>query len=162
MAAQATLQTAAAGQKTGTYLTFMLADEQYGIEISKVIEIVGMMETTAVPRMPRFVKGVVNLRGKIVPVVDLRLQLGMPENEHASRRCMIVVALQGGESGILVDKVLEVLNISAADVDETPALAGDVNAEFILGLAKSESRITILLDIARLLKEASPTQHAEV
>ena len=156
MTAHATLDKKDVRQTAGKYLTFMLADEQYGIEILKVIEIVGMMETTSVPRMPPFVKGVANLRGRIVPVVDLRLQLGMPEGEHVSRRCMVVVAAGCGESGILVDKVLEVLNISADEVED-PHVRRRRQCR-IHWWRKTDGCITILLDIERILKEASPTQ----
>lgn len=153
MTAHATLDTAEARQKAGKYLTFMLADELYGFEILKVIEIVGMMEITAVPRMPTFIKGVANLRGKIIPVVDLRLKFGMSEGEPTASRCIIVVLIGEAEMGIIVDNVSEVLEISADEIEETPSFGVDVDTCFILGMGKVEEKIAILLDIDKVLTE---------
>jgi purine-binding chemotaxis protein CheW len=153
MSAQATLETENVRHKAGQYLTFMLADEQYGLEILKVIEIVGMMEITAVPRMPPFVKGVANLRGKVVPVVDLRLKFDMPESGPTESRCIIVVSIGEAEIGIIVDNVSEVLEMSADEIEETPSFGVDVDTRFILGMGKAGGRITILLEIDKLLTE---------
>ncbi|HSR11200.1 MAG TPA: chemotaxis protein CheW [Thermodesulfobacteriota bacterium] len=141
--------------KEGKYLTFALADEEYGIGILKVKEIIGMMPVTSVPRTPPFLKGVINLRGKVIPVVDLRLKFGMEETEQTERTCIIVVETQkeGGSSlmGIVVDSVSEVLNIKAADIEETPAFAAQMEADYIRGLAKVGGGVKILLEIDRVL-----------
>jgi purine-binding chemotaxis protein CheW len=138
-------------QKAGKYLTFVLAEEEYGLEILKVREIIGMMDITAVPRTPDFVKGVINLRGKVIPVVDLRLKFGMSEVERTEETCVIVVNVGDVEMGIIVDKVSEVLDIVAEDIEDSPAFGADVDTNFILGMGKSNDRVTILLDIDKVL-----------
>ena len=142
-------------QKEGKYLTFTLADEDYGIGILKIKEIIGMMPITSVPQTPDFVKGVINLRGKVIPVMDLRLRFGMSNIDYTERTCIIVVEI-GGQSGtvlvgIVVDAVSEVLNIKAEDIEETPAFGMKLNTEFILGMAKMEGGVKILLDINKVL-----------
>lgn len=137
-------------QKAGKYLTFVLAGEDYGLEILKVREIIGMMEITAVPRTPEFVKGVINLRGKVIPVIDLRLKFGMEEAEYTEETCTIVADVGGVEIGIIVDKVSEVMDIADSDIDETPSFGGSVDTDFILGMGKAEDRVTILLDISKV------------
>jgi len=147
-------QTAAeVGQKGGKYLTFGLAEETYGLEILKVREIMGSMDITAVPRTPDFVKGVINLRGKVIPVVDLRLKFGMDEAKHTENTCIIVVQVGAVEMGILVDQVSEVLNILGNEIEDTPSFGVSVNTDFILGMGKSKGEVTILLDIAKVLAE---------
>lgn len=142
-------------KKTGKYLTFSLDEEEYGIGILKVKEIIGMMPITSVPRTPPFVKGVVNLRGKVIPVVDLRLKFGMTENDYSERTCIIVVEIDSDEStisiGIVVDSVSEVLNIQENEIEETPAFGAQLNTDYILGMAKMEGGVKILLDIDRVL-----------
>lgn len=137
-------------QKAGKYLTFVLAGEDYGLEILKVREIIGMMEITAVPRTPEFVKGVINLRGKVIPVIDLRLKFGMEEAEYTEETCTIVADVGGVEIGIIVDKVSEVMDIADSDIDETPSFGGSVDTDFILGMGKAEDKVTILLDISKV------------
>ena len=142
-------------EKEGKYLTFTLADENYGIGILKIKEIIGMMPITSVPQTPDFVKGVINLRGKVIPVMDLRLRFGMSNIDYTERTCIIVVEI-GGQSGtvlmgIVVDAVSEVLNIKAEDIEETPAFGMKLNTEFILGMAKMEGGVKILLDINKVL-----------
>ncbi len=137
--------------KTGKYLTFVLAEEEYGLEILKVREIIGVMDITAVPRTPEYVKGVINLRGKVIPVVDLRLKFGMVEVEHTQETCIIVVQVGTVEVGILVDKVSEVLNINGEDIEDPPSFGTDVDTNFILGMGKADGKVTILLDIERVL-----------
>ena len=139
------------GTKGGKYLTFGLAEETYGLEILKVREIIGLMDITAVPRTPGFVKGVINLRGKVIPVVDLRLKFGMAEAERTEQTCIIVVDVSRVEMGILVDKVSEVLNIAGGDIEDTPSFGVNVDTGFILGLGKANDRVTILLDISKVL-----------
>ncbi len=150
----------AASDKEAKYLTFALAEEEYGIGILKVKEIIGMMPITSVPQTPMFVKGVINLRGKVIPVVDLRLKFGMQEMEYTERTCIIVVEAAGedGETvntqmGIVVDAVCEVLNIKAEDVEETPTFGAQLNTDFILGMAKMEGGVKILLDIDKVLSQ---------
>jgi len=141
--------------REGKYLTFSLAGEEYGIGILKVKEIIGMMNITPVPQTPEFVKGVINLRGKVIPVVDLRLRFALEAAAYTERTCIIVVEVagQGGSvmMGIVVDAVSEVLNIRGADIENTPAFGVRLNTDFILGMAKAAGGIKILLDIDRVL-----------
>ncbi len=141
--------------REGKYLTFSLAGEEYGIGILKVKEIIGMMPITTVPRTPGFVKGVINLRGKVIPVVDLRLKFDMEEIAYTERTCIIVVEIrsQGGSVliGIVVDSVSEVLNIKGGDIEETPTFGARVNTDYILGMAKMNGTVKILLDIDKVL-----------
>ena len=143
-----------AGDKAGTYLTFILAEEEYGLEILKVREIIGMMEVTAVPRTPDYVKGIINLRGKVIAVVDLRLKVGMTETERTDQTCIIVVDVGDVEMGIIVDRVSEVLDIAGGDIEDAPSFGAEVNTEFILGMGKAEAKVTILLDISKLLSQS--------
>jgi len=145
---------AAQRQKAGKYLTFVLAEEEYGLEILKVREIIQMMEITAVPRTPAYVKGVINLRGKVIPVVDLRLKMGMPEAERTDETCIIVVDIGDVEMGIVVDRVSEVLDIAGDDIEDAPSFGADIDTDFILGMGKADGRVTILLDISKLLSSA--------
>ena len=144
-----------AGQE-GKFLTFSLANEEYGIGILKVREIIGMMPIRTVPQTPSFVKGVINLRGKVIPVVDLRLKFGMEELDYTERTSIIVVDVQGKEDtfiqiGIVVDFVSEVVNIKGEDVEDTPTFGAKLNTEYILGMAKIGKGVKILLDIDRIL-----------
>ncbi len=139
----------------GKYLTFALSGEEYGLEILKVREIFGILPITQVPHVPRDVKGVINLRGQVISVVDLRLKFNMESTEQTDETCIIVVEIAKGERstniGIIVDKVEEVLDIAAANIEDAPAFGGVVNTEFILGLAKVEDSVKILLDIDKVL-----------
>jgi purine-binding chemotaxis protein CheW len=141
--------------REGKYLTFIMADEEYGIGILKIKEIIGMMPITPVPQTPRFVKGVINLRGKVIPVVDLRLRFSMEEIDYTERTCIIVVemASQDGtvQIGIVVDSVSEVLNIKGDEIEDTPTFGTKLNTDYILGMAKMEGGVKILLDIDRVL-----------
>ena len=138
-------------ERAGKYLTFGLAGEEYGLEILRVREIMGVMDITAVPRTPDFVKGVINLRGKVIPVVDLRLKFGFEALEHTEETCIIVVDVGSIEMGIVVDRVSEVLDIAEENIDDAPSFGSSVNTDFILGMGKSEERVTILLDIQKVL-----------
>jgi len=143
------------GGREGKYLTFTLGKEEYGIGILKVKEIIGMMPITPVPRTPGYVKGVINLRGKIIPVVDLRLKLGMEEIGYTDRTCIIVVEIAGLSSailmGIVVDSVSEVLNIRGGEIEETSALTAKLDTGYILGMAKMKGSVKILLDVEKVL-----------
>lgn len=143
--------------KEGKYLTFTLGGEDYGIGILKIKEIIGMMPVTTMPQTPDFVKGVINLRGKVIPVMDLRLRFGMDAMDYTERTCIIVVEIDGTgaggtiQVGIVVDSVSEVLNIKGEDIEETPAFGTKLNTDYILGMAKMEGGVKILLDIDRVL-----------
>jgi len=141
-----------AGSRGGKYLTFCLGREEYGIEILKVQEIIGLLPFTPIPRAPDFIKGVINLRGKIIPVMDLRLKLGMPEAPRTEETCIIIVRTQV-DMGIIVDRVNEVLDIADGSIEDAPALGGGVNTEFILGLAKAQEGVKLLLAIDRVLSK---------
>ena len=144
-----------AAKRDGKYLTFSLAGEEYGIGILKVREIIGMMPITSVPQTPHYVKGVINLRGKVIPVIDLRLRFGMSESAYTERTCIIVVEIRGAagllQMGIVVDAVSEVLNIKAEEIEDTPAFGVRLNTDYILGMAKIGKGVKILLDIDRVL-----------
>ena len=143
--------------KDGKYLTFSLADEEYGLGILKVKEIIGMMPITSIPRTPEYVKGVINLRGKVIPVLDLRLKFGIAASDYTERTCIIVVEIQKGGGaimvGIVVDSVSEVLNIKGEEIEATPTFGAKLNTDYILGMAKVENRVKILLDIDRVLSK---------
>jgi len=140
----------------GKYMTFQLAREEYGLEILKVREIIGLLEITRVPRTREFIRGVINLRGKVIPVIDLRLKFGMEKCETTDQTVIIVVQCQvDGRAltmGLLVDQVLEVLTIDADHIEPTPSLGqAALDDGFILGVGKHDKRIVFLLDIARIL-----------
>ena len=141
--------------REGKYLTFALAAEEYGISILKIKEIIGMMPITTIPQTPEFVKGVINLRGKVIPVVDLRLRFGMERIDYTERTCIVVVEISGGSGtvmiGIVVDSVSEVLNIKGGDIEETPTFGTKLETDYILGMAKVQGGVKILLDIDRVL-----------
>lgn len=143
-------------EKEGKYLTFTLDNEEYGISILKIKEIIGMMPITSVPQTPEFVKGVINLRGKVIPVVDLRLRFGMESIEYTERTCIVVVEIAERYDdiviGIVVDSVSEVLNIKGEDIEDTPTFGTKLNTDYILGMAKMEGGVKIMLDIDRVLK----------
>ena len=140
-----------ADSKGGKFLTFFLAGEEYGLEILKVHEIIGLMPITPVPRTPMYINGVINLRGKVIPIVDLRLKLEMDSTETTDQTCIIVVQASGFDVGVIVDKVSEVLDIAGSEIDDPPSFGTDVNSEYILGIGKSEGRVKLLLDIDKVL-----------
>ncbi len=139
----------------GKYLTFNLADEEYGIGILKVKEIIGMMPITSVPRAPAFVKGVINLRGKVIPVMDLRLRFEMPEIRYSERTCIVVVEIDGQAGtvlmGIVVDSVSEVLNIKVDQIESTSSIGTGLDTKYLLGMAKMDDGVKMLLDIDGVL-----------
>ena len=140
--------------KEGKYLTFALGPEEYGLEILKVREIIGYMEITAVPQTPHHVKGVINLRGQVIPVIDLRSKFGMETAEITEESCIIVVEISQGNrkfnTGIVVDHVQEVLDIKGQDIEDAPQF-GSVDTSFILGMGKIGDTVKILLDIDKVL-----------
>ena len=143
--------------REGKYLTFTLDEEEYGIGIIKIKEIIGMMAVTSVPQTPEFVKGVINLRGKVIPVVDLRLRFGLNAIDYTERTCIIVVEIDGYSEkvtiGVVVDAVSEVMNIKGDDIEDTPTFGTKLNTDYILGMAKMEGGVKILLDIDCVLSE---------
>lgn len=142
-------------EKEGKYLTFALGPEEYGLEILKVREIIGYMDITAVPQTPDYVKGVINLRGQVIPVIDLRAKFGMPAAERTDQTCIIVVEIsQDGrkfDTGIVVDHVQEVLDIPGDDIEDAPQFGSNVETDFILGMGKIGDTVKILLDIDKVL-----------
>jgi purine-binding chemotaxis protein CheW len=147
---------ASADQRTGKYLTFLLGREEFAIQVLKVREIMGIQDITAVPQTPSYVKGVINLRGKVIPVVDLRLKFCLPEMEYTQRTCIIVVQVESAgttlHTGIIVDAVSEVLNLAAGDIEDTPDFGeGSSAASYLLGMAKVKGKVKILLDIDQVL-----------
>lgn len=148
------------GTRAGKYLSFALGQEEYAIRVLKVREIVKLQHITSVPDTPHEVKGVINLRGKVIPVVDLRLKFGMQDAQYGQRTCIIVVevtANQHGPMGIIVDEVSEVLTLAEGDIQETPDFGSGVETPFLLGLAKVKESVKILLDIDQVLMSSDLT-----
>lgn len=141
----------------GKYLTFELGGEVYGLEILKVQEIIGMMAVTQVPRTPKFVRGVINLRGKVIPVVDLRIKFGLDSQEDTEKTCIIVVQIsqEGSEvtMGILVDEVSEVLDVASEQIEPPPSFGTAVDTTFIMGMGKIGQRVVMLLEVDKVLGE---------
>lgn len=144
----------------GKYLTFQLGKEAYGIGIMKVQEIVGVMPVTRMPKLPHFVRGLVNLRGKVIPVFDLRLKFGLERREDTDRTCIIVVRLSLDGSrpgaaevtlGVIVDEVSEVVNVPAEAIEPPPAFGSSVDVSFLLGVGKLGNKVVMLLDADRIL-----------
>jgi purine-binding chemotaxis protein CheW len=151
----------AVSSTAGKYLTFALSQERYGVQILKVQEIIGLMNITRVPRCPSYLKGIINLRGKIIPVVDLRLVFGLEEAAHDARTCIIVVEMlvedKAVSVGVIVDTVLEVRAFSADQIEASPDYGVNLNAQFILGMGRGEdNQVIILVDIDKALREADP------
>jgi purine-binding chemotaxis protein CheW len=141
----------------GKYLTFKLGREEYGLQILKVQEIIEMIDITRVPRTPPYVKGVINLRGKVIPVVDLRLKFGLEEKDVTRTTCIIVVYVQRQDTeitmGLVVDEVSEVSEIGVQQIEPPPSFGASVDTEFILAMAKKENSVTTLMDIDKVLSE---------
>ena len=148
--------TAEPGKAGGKFLNFFLEREEYGIEILKVREIIGTMTITPVPRTPDYMRGVINLRGTIIPVVDLRLKLDM-ESTHSEDGCIIVVEAQGVQMGIVVDRVSEVLDIKGENIENAPTFGPHVNTDYVLGIGKANDGVKLLLDIDKVLSPGEIT-----
>jgi purine-binding chemotaxis protein CheW len=146
---------AVADDRAGKYLTFRLGKEDFAIQVLKVREIVGIQDITSVPQMPAYVKGVINLRGKVISVVDLRLKFGLAEREYTQRTCIIVVQVQSGgvaiQTGVIVDEVSEVLNLVSNEIEDTPDFGEAVETTYLLGVAKVKGAVKMLLDIDQVL-----------
>jgi purine-binding chemotaxis protein CheW len=150
----------------GKYLTFKLAKEEYGIGILKIREIIGMMPITAIPQAPPFVKGIINLRGKVIPVTDLRVKFGLEELDHSNRTCIIVVEVKCNSRpvtmGLVVDAVSEVANIKGDHIEPTPSFGTRLQTDYIRGMAKMDGAVKILLDIDCVLTTDELDQVTEV
>ena len=142
-------------EHAGKYLIFRLGSEEFGASVIQVREIMGMQEVTPVPHTPGFLKGVLNLRGKVIPVIDLRLKFGLPAVEYTTHTCIVVVRTQLGPDqllvGIIVDEVAEVLTLAPSEIEKTPDFGPGVETPYLLGMAKVKGTVKILLDIDQVL-----------
>jgi len=137
--------------RAGKYLTFFLSSEEYGVEILKVQEIIGRMPITPVPLTSKYIRGVINLRGKIHPIMDLNVKFGMNQTEITDETGIIVIKTASLMMGIMVDKVSEVVNMASGDIADTPSFGSDVDTEYLLGVGKTGGRIRLLLDIEKVI-----------
>ena len=142
--------------EAGKHLTFMLGDEYYGIPVLTVREIIRMLDITAVPRMPDYIRGVINLRGKIIPVIDLRIRFGLSAAESSARTCIVVVQVKAAngvvtQTGLIVDAVEEVANIAQGEIEDTPDFGSTVDTKYIVGMAKIKGEVKALLDIEQVI-----------
>lgn len=155
MSETATIEKTTSAARGGKYLTFALGPEEYGLEILKVREIIGFMDITAVPRTPSHIRGVINLRGQVISVTDLRRRFGMSAVEKTEQTCIIVVEIssQGRRMsmGIVVDRVSEVLNIPSQNIEDAPSFGANIDTSFILGMGKIGQSVKMLLDIDKVL-----------
>ena len=153
-------------QLAGKYLTFCLQQEVYGLVILKVQEIIGTMAVTQVPRMPACVRGVINLRGRIIPVIDLRLQFGITRQDDTSKTCIIVVQIRRNNCsvtmGVIVDEVAEVIDLKDEQIEPAPSFGSAVDTDFILGMGKVGQKVVMLLDIDSILKDEHVAAFEEV
>jgi purine-binding chemotaxis protein CheW len=163
----ATLERPAARAKEGErqnekYLSFHVGAEEFAIGVLSVREIMGVLDITAVPQTPPYVKGIINLRGKVVPVVDLRLKFGMESSEYTQRTCIIVVDVAGEQGrmlmGVVVDSVSEVLNVTPSEIEKAPDFGEGVAIPYLLGIAKCKGKVKLLLDIEKVLHAAELTR----
>lgn len=168
--ATATVETTNSGiasKLAGKHLTFVLGREHYGVPVLKVREIIRLCDITPVPQMPDYIKGVLNLRGKIIPVADLRVKFRLASTENTDLTCIVVVQVALADKtntlmGLIVDAVEEVANLTAADIEPTPDFGGDVQADYILGMAKVKGQVKALLDIDAVVSSVSPEDLAAV
>lgn len=145
-------------ERAGKYLTFQLGTEEFGIQVLKIREIMGIQEITTVPQTPGWMKGVINLRGRVVPVIDLRLKFGMPSVPYTPRTCIVVAQVETESDqmlmGLVVDEVSEVVNIAASEIEDAPSFGSNVPTPYILGMAKQKGKVKILLDIDQALSSS--------
>jgi purine-binding chemotaxis protein CheW len=137
--------------RAGKYLTFFLSNEEYGVEILKVQEIIGRMPITPVPLTSKYIRGVINLRGKIHPIMDLNVKFGMNQTQITDETCIIVIKTSSLMMGILVDKVSEVIKMASENIEDAPSFGTDVNSEYLSGIGKTGGRICLLLDIEKVI-----------
>jgi len=140
--------------RAGKYLTFFLSSEEYGVEILKVQEIIGRMPITPVPLTSSYILGVINLRGKIHPIMDLNVKFGMEKTQITDETCIIIIKTATLMMGILVDRVYEVINMASEDIENAPSFGADVNTEYLLGMGKTGGRICLLLDIEKVIMDS--------
>lgn len=144
--------------RAGKYLIFNLAAEEFGTEVLKVREIMGLQDITSIPQVPAYVKGVINLRGKVIPVIDLRVKFGMEPQEYTARTCIVVMRTQQADDdmfiGMIVDGVVEVLSLAACDIEDTPDFGPGIVTPYLTGMAKVKGTVKILLDIDQVLSAA--------
>ncbi len=152
--------------RAGKYLTFNLGPEEYGIEILKVVEIIGLMKITAVPRTPDYVRGIINLRGTIHPVIDLRTKFNMESIDDTQETCIIVLEIekdgQSEQIGVVVDNVKEVQDIADQEIEDSPSLGHDVDTKFIKGMANVKDKVVILLNVEKIFSESDLKEVAQV
>jgi purine-binding chemotaxis protein CheW len=139
----------------GKYLTFNLMDEFYGVQVDWILQIIAIPEITKIPKTPYFIKGVINLRGKIIPVMDLRLRFKLQEQAYNERTSIVIIKITTAKTemfiGIIVDKVIEVLDIDSGDIEQTPQFGVDLDTQFIQGMAKVKGKVVSLLNIKEIL-----------
>jgi purine-binding chemotaxis protein CheW len=143
-------------------VTFSIGDEEFGVEILKVQEIIRMLEITRVPKAPDFVEGVINLRGKVIPVIDLRLRFGLQAKGHDKKTRIIVIEINKMIVGFVVDSVSEVLRIPASTIEPPPPVISGLDSEYISGVGKLDDRLLIMLDLNRLLSKEEKSALGEV
>jgi purine-binding chemotaxis protein CheW len=152
--------------RAGKYLTFNLGAEEYGFEILRVVEIIGLMKITSVPRTPNYVRGIINLRGTIHPVIDLRTKFGMDTIDDTQETCIIVLEIEKNgiseQIGVVVDNVKEVQDITDAEIEDTPSLGHDVDTKFITGMANIKDKVVILLNVERIFSEKELEEVASI
>jgi len=146
----------------GKYLTFNLMEEFYGVSVEWILQIIAIPEITMIPKTPEYVKGVINLRGRIIPVIDLRLKFQLPSQEYNERTSIVVIKFQSehGEIciGIIIDKVVEVLDINENEIEKAPTFGVDIETHYILGMAKVKQKVVTLLNISRILTQSELSQ----
>ncbi len=141
------------GLATNRFLTFYLEEEVYGVNIFDVKEIIAMMKTTPVPKTPAFIKGVMNLRGNIIPVVDMRVKFDMPEVEPQMYTAIVIMSIEGKNIGFIVDKVEEVVNVDDENISPPPEFGSSVDTKFIKNMAKQKNKVVMILDLVALFGE---------
>ncbi|HOQ06117.1 MAG TPA: chemotaxis protein CheW [Anaerohalosphaeraceae bacterium] len=143
----------------GKYLTFAIGNEEFGIEILQIREIIGYVPVTPVPKSPVYLKGVLNLRGQVIPVIDLRLKFGMPEKEITDHTCIVIIETQTAEgatmTGLIVDRVSEVLEIEADQIEPAPSLGSTIDTSFLRGIAKTNDSVKLLLEIDSVVQQSA-------
>jgi purine-binding chemotaxis protein CheW len=148
-------ETVCTSDRAGKYLIFHLGAEEFGAEVLKVREIMGLQDITPVPKVPAHVKGVINLRGKVIPVIDLGVKFGMPAQDYTSRTCIVVTRTVRGDEdvlvGMVVDGVAEVLTLSEDDIQDTPRFGPGISTPYLIGMAKMKGKVKILMDIDQVL-----------
>ncbi|HQO01232.1 MAG TPA: chemotaxis protein CheW [Spirochaetota bacterium] len=133
------------------YVTFTIGNEVYGVEVLKVQEIIGMTQITHMPNSMRFMKGVINLRGSVVPVVDMRLKLEMEEQEYTKFTVILIIEVKGTLVGIIVDAVSDVVGLPLSSIQETPHFSANIDTDYIKGIAKKAEQLIIVLDVDKIL-----------